>query len=102
MTTATRGQCPVCRYSCRLRKDGTLQAHHGYHGHDPAPECAGSGQWPVTRDVMECGGCMEYLHSQPHLAGACASVGIGRGKGTGQVLREYLSAFHERGHRAVA
>ena len=99
---ANRGQCPVCRYSCRLRKDGTLQAHHGFIGSEPQPGCAGSGQWPATRDVMECGGCMGYLNSQPHMAGACASVGIERGKSTGQMLREYLEAFHERGHREVA
>jgi len=102
MTTATRGQCPVCRYSCRLRKDGTLQAHHGYTGSEWQPECAGSGQWPATHDVMECGGCMEYLRSQPHLAGACASVGIEHGRSTGQMLRDYLTGFHERGHREVA
>ena len=102
MSTATRGRCPVCHHRYRLRKDGTLQAHHGYHGRDPAPECAGSGQWPAVRDVMECGGCVKYLNSQPHLAGACASVGIERGRSTGQMLREYLEAFHGRGHQEVA
>lgn len=44
--TARRGQCSVCRYRHGLRKDRTLQAHHGWYGHEPAPQCEGTGLPP--------------------------------------------------------
>ena len=50
--TARRGQCPVCRYRWRLRKDGTLQAHHLYSGSERRPECEGSGKVPVTPQLQ--------------------------------------------------
>lgn len=46
----TRGQCPVCRYSHRLRIDGSMQTHHGYCGHDPRPDCRGAGMTPLADD----------------------------------------------------
>ncbi|HEV2452004.1 MAG TPA: hypothetical protein VGS62_08760 [Streptosporangiaceae bacterium] len=45
---------------------------------------------------------MAYVAAQPHLAGAAASVGISHGKSTGQMLREHLARFHERGHPEAA
>lgn len=45
--SSRRGQCPVCRHSYRLRTDGTMQRHHGYSGHDPLPDCRGSGMMPL-------------------------------------------------------
>ena len=41
-----RGTCDTCGYRYPLRKDGTMQAHHGYYGHDPAPQCKGTGTVP--------------------------------------------------------
>jgi hypothetical protein len=35
-------------YSCRLRADGRAQRHHGYYGHDRAPDCRGEGMMPLT------------------------------------------------------
>ena len=102
-TAARRGQCSVCRYSFRLRKDGTVQAHHLYCGHDRSEEpCAGSRKPPRPFDPNECGDCLMHLQAKPFLAEACASVGIERGKDTGTMLREYLADFHERGHQEVA
>jgi hypothetical protein len=49
-----------------------------------------------------CDTCMRYWASQPYLGAACASVGIEHGKSTFQMVREYLAAYHERGHRADA
>lgn len=48
--TKSRGQCPVCRYHYRLRTNGTMQQHHGYSGHDPLPNCRGSGMMPLSED----------------------------------------------------
>lgn len=45
--SAPRGQCPVCRYSYRLRSAGAMQRHHGYSGRDPLPDCRGSGMMPL-------------------------------------------------------
>lgn len=108
MSPPRRGQCPVCRYRFRLRKDGALQTHHLYSGsgrnEDP---CAGSGKHPQPlrwdpSGRPDCLPCLEYLFAQPHLVGACASVGIERGKSTGQMLCEYLSAYHDRDHEEAA
>jgi hypothetical protein len=49
-------------------------------------------------DPGSCLQCQEHLSGSPHLTGACASVGIEHGKPTQRMLREYLTAFHERGH----
>lgn len=49
LMAAKRGQCPVCRYRFRLRRNGTLQAHHLYSGSDRNPRaCEGSGEMPVS------------------------------------------------------
>lgn len=53
--TATRGQCPVCRYRWRLRKDGTLQSHHLYSGSERQPECEGSGKPPAQEECRPVG-----------------------------------------------
>jgi hypothetical protein len=50
VVTAARGECPVCRYSYRLRAGGAVQRHHGYSGHDPLPDCRGSGMMPLSGD----------------------------------------------------
>jgi hypothetical protein len=47
-----RGQCSVCQYHYPLRKDGTLGSHHGYYGHERAPECKGTGQPPLFADTL--------------------------------------------------
>lgn len=49
--------------------------------------------------MPDCPQCMDYAMDQPHLVGACASVGIEKGKSTQQMLAEYLAAYHARGHR---
>ena len=100
--TAGRGQCPVCRYRWRWRKDGTLQPHHLYSGSERRPECEGSGKEPRPWDPHECTDCMVYLGAHPFLVEACASVGIERGRDTGSMLWDYLSDFHERGHQEAA
>jgi hypothetical protein len=42
-----RGTCDTCGYRLPLRKDGTVQSHHLYSGHDRCEEsCAGSGKPP--------------------------------------------------------
>jgi hypothetical protein len=46
---ATRGQCAVCRYRFRLRKDGTVQTHRLYCGSEKQPPCDGSGKHPWAR-----------------------------------------------------
>ena len=46
--------------------------------------------------LTECDEC--YAIVSPQLIGACASVGIEHGKPTKQMVREYLAAYHERGH----
>lgn len=101
-TVPKRGQCSVCRYRYPLRKDGTIQGHHGFHGHDPAPECEGSRKPPRSFDPNECGECMAHRLSTPGLAEACASVGIEHGRSTDAMLWDYLALFHERGHKEAA
>lgn len=51
------------------------------------------------RDGDDCPACWEYCFDNPGLAGACASVGIERGKSTGEMLHDYLADYHSRGHR---
>lgn len=101
VTIASRGQCSVCLFRFRLRKDGTLMRHAIYSGNE-GRTCEGSGKWPHATDPAECGACMAYAASRPHLAGAAASVGISYGKSTAQMLREYFASFHERGHEEGA
>ncbi len=48
----------------------------------------------------DCPDCMEYFRDQPHLAGACASVGIEHGMSTEETLRAVLASYHRRGHPA--
>ncbi len=49
-------------------------------------------------DPNDCPDCVEYYRSRPHLAGACASVGIEHGLSTSQVLWRVLGDYHRRGH----
>ncbi len=52
-------------------------------------------------DIRSCFECNEYAaDGGPALLGACASVGIERGKSTEMMLLEYLAAYHRRGHVA--
>lgn len=97
-----RGRCPVCRYSYRLRKDGTVQRHHGYSGRNPLPDCEGTGQAPLPWNPDQCGDCTEYRYMTPGLAEACASVGIEHGKDAGTMMFSVLSAYHHNGHRETA
>jgi hypothetical protein len=102
MSAPKRGQCRTCRYRWRLRKDGTLQAHHLYSGSERQPECEGSRKPPRPFDPNECPECLMHIGRQPFLAEACASVGIERGKSTEAMLRDYLVQFHERKHEEAA
>jgi|ERR1035441_5360565 hypothetical protein len=97
-----RGQCTVCRYRYPLRKDGTVQGHHGFHGHTPAPECEGSRKPPRPFDPNECGDCMKHRFSTPGLVEACFSVAI-ESRASGEALMwDYLVAYHENGHQEAA
>lgn len=99
---AERGTCSACGYRYPLRKDGTLQAHHGYHGQEPAPQCEGSGKPPEPFDPNICGECMEHRFSTPGLTEACFSVAIETRK-TGEALMwDYLVRFHAAGHKEPA
>ena len=50
--------------------------------------------------LTDCEKCNAYLLSLGWAAmHAFASVGIERGKSTAQMAREYLQAYHERGHQ---
>lgn len=102
MPPQARGQCPLCRFRFRLRRDGTLQAHHLYCGSERQPECAGSGKPPRPFDPNECADCMMHIGRQPFLVEACASVGIEHGKSTEAMLWDYLVNFHERKHQEAA
>ncbi len=48
-----------------------------------------------------CQECSDYMN-EPRLIEACASVGIEKGKSTGQLLRETVNAFHARKHEEQA
>jgi hypothetical protein len=100
---AKRGQCDVCRYRWRLRKDGTVQVHYLYSGHDRAEEpCPGSGFLPRGTTPGECPACMAWLRENRFIVGACASVGISYNRSTGDMLRDFMNAFHARGHEEAA
>jgi hypothetical protein len=63
-----------------------------FHGTSyPTPE-----QLKMPSDIG-CNDCLAYW--TPELTNACASAGIEHGKSTYQMIREYLAAHHERGHR---
>jgi hypothetical protein len=101
---AKRGQCAVCGYSIRLRRDGTLQAHGDMSSEaaDPFIHCKGSGKPPRPFDPNECGECMEHRFSTPGLLEACFSVAIETRK-TGEALMwDYLASYHESGHKEAA
>jgi hypothetical protein len=96
-----RGQCPVCRFRFRLRKDGTLMAHILY-SNGQRHACKGAGSPPRPFDPGECPECVGHRFGTPGLGEACASVGIENGRSASVMLREYLTAFHERGHEDPA
>ena len=58
-------------------------------------------QWMrvTVRDLTDCPRCLEHYFAEPHLAGACASVGIERGLSSGEMLRRYLADYHRGGHK---
>ena len=101
--SAKRGQCSVCRFRFRLRKDGTVQEHHLYSGHDRAEEpCAGSGKRPRPFDPNECADCMMHI-GRAAVPGGSVRVGRDRrGKSTEAMLWDYLVQFHERKHQEAA
>lgn len=101
LVSVPRGQCPVCRYSYRLRADGAMQRHHVYSG-TTKYLCEGSGGVPVPFDPETCGGCLEYRFMTPGLTEACYSVGIENGKDGAVLLHEVLEAYHRSGHREAA
>ncbi len=49
----------------------------------------------------DCVECFEHM-AQPYLVEAAASVGIEAGKSTGQMVREYIDAYHARRHDEAA
>lgn len=53
----------------------------------------------LPSEAAQCPDCWAHAASHPHLIGACASVGIEHGKSTAEMVRDYLAAYHERGHR---
>ena len=97
--TRKRGQCSVCRYRYPLRKDGTVQGHHGRATGSP---CGGSGEPPVPYDPNECGECMAYYYGTPGLVEAIWSVAIESTKSGEQLGWEFLEAYHEAGHVEAA
>lgn len=108
--SAKRGQCATCLYRFRLRKDGTVQVHHLFCGSERNPEpCKGSGKPPRPlgwddAGRPDCGECLMYLYG-PHagfLAEGIYSVSIETGGDPQQMLRDYLSAYHERDHKEAA
>jgi len=100
---ARRGQCPICRCHHRLRKDGTLQAHSRRDSQTPPRvPCGGKGELPVPYDPSRCWGCQEYYYGTPGLVEAIWSVAIESPKPGDQIMREFLEAFHNAGHREVA
>lgn len=53
----------------------------------------------ITVDTInDCDDCQTYQAENPHLVGACASVGIEHRKSPGQMLFAYLAAYHRAGH----
>lgn len=99
MSAAKRGQCPVCRYSLRLRKDGTVETHRNYS--DGVP-CKGSGGPPRPFDPNECGACLDHRFATPGLAEACSSQAIESSKTAAALMWDYLVAYHESGHKDAA
>ena len=53
---------------------------------------------PVLR-VAECMDCEQHAIREPHIVGACASVGIEHGKSTAEMMKIYLDGYHKRGHK---
>src|SRR6188472_1684728 len=47
-SVTARGHCPVCRFSFRLCKDGTVQTHRLWIGDLRLSACQGSRQPPTT------------------------------------------------------
>lgn len=52
--------------------------------------------------LTACPDCQRYVDQFGWaLVGACASVGIERGKTTGQMAVEFIRSYHNRGHQEV-
>ena len=46
MTTRGTAQCPICRYTQKLRQDGTLGKHHTWREGRYEGVCPGTGRRP--------------------------------------------------------
>jgi hypothetical protein len=90
----TRGRCAVCGNASRLRKDGTLGAHH-----QSGQDCEGAGQPPKPYNPNECIDCAAFYYGTPGLMEAIWSVAIESPKPGGQIAYEFLKSYHLSGHR---
>ena len=100
MASGCRGACSKCGYSFRLRRDGTVGVHRLYSGSDRNPDpCEGSGKPPRPFDPNECGDCMAHRFETPGLMEACHSVAIEHGEAGEALMWDYLTAYHEAGHK---
>lgn len=106
---ARRGRCDTCGSRQRLRRDGSVAGHPDRsEGARTGAECPGSGKAArplrfAPDDLPECGECLMYLASPANamLGEAAASVSIESAKSPGQLLREYLAAYHDRDHKEL-
>jgi len=94
-----RGYCTVCGFSQRLRRDGTVQTHHGYIGKDREPDCDGGGKPPKPYDPNECFDCISLYYGTPGLVEAIWSVAIESPKSGERITLEFLESYHLSGHR---
>ena len=51
--------------------------------------------------IKDCPECVEWIYDKPMLVEACASVGLSNGRSTGDMFVEFVSRYHNRGHREV-
>jgi hypothetical protein len=61
-----------------------------------------TGRTVTRQQLADCPDCLDWLGRNPHIVGACASVGIEHGKSTSRVVFEYTAAYHFRQHRDAA
>jgi hypothetical protein len=96
MPDLLRGRCTVCDHSVRLRKDGTLGAHH-----QSGPDCDGTGKPPRPFNPNECIDCMAFYYATPGLVEAIWSVSIESPQSGEQIAWEYLRSYHLNDHRGI-
>jgi hypothetical protein len=102
--TRRRGQCDTCSHHHRLRKDGAIGGHRLFDAAGILAACAGAGKPPrplqFTQGIPHCAECADYLFAgSAMLAEAVSSVAIENGRDPGQMLRDYIASYHERGHQ---